>query len=157
MSTQPHGFDADAKAKAREDAPVTIGAQTFRRRRKVWPVQRGLRSLFREQERFSAQLLRLEREEEKLEEKRLTDAVVTELEGIAEKKSDVEEKLDDLAYRIVAFGLHPDGSGPEDTADVEHLKANLAQEEVSDLVRMIAGAGEPDPSPAPTTEATATT
>lgn len=59
---QPQGFDADARAKAREEAPHVIGGVTYHRRRKNWETTRTLRNLMRAQDRAQTKTARLVRE-----------------------------------------------------------------------------------------------
>lgn len=165
-STAAPGFDADAKADARSNAPVTIGGRTFHLRRRTWPVALRIRRVIREQERVAGQVDRLSRKLGRLadEEPAAGEALDAFDDRIAEASEELERQIDELveesdrlAYRLVAVGLHPDGDDPDAEADETFLQEHLAAEEAGALARMVAGAREPDPSPAPTAEATPTT
>jgi hypothetical protein len=114
-ATTPPGYDADAKATEREDAPVTIGGHEFRRRRKTWKVSRRMRLLSRDQERNVAlgQRLRLriaELEAEQAEaatsgEEEREAELEEQIEALVAKADDGTEVAETATYRLLALLL----------------------------------------------------
>jgi hypothetical protein len=163
-----YGFDADGRAKTREDACITIGDIVFHRRRKNWEVTRELRTLLRLQERAGSRSERL---------RARISALTTEIRGIQDTETaewtrlplDDEERIheieaqvdkldgevdaadtesDQAAYELIALLLRTDdGTQP----DVGHLKEYLDVEEAGDLAGLLAGGGEAPEGPTQTT------
>jgi hypothetical protein len=155
----PAGYDADAKAKLREDTPVTIGGHEFRRRRKTWKVSRRMRELSRDQERNVALGERIRHRIAELETEQ-TEAATA---GDTQREEDLEEQIEALVakadegtevaetatYRLLALLLIPplrsagDGQAPalegfgvldddelrDDTPAVEFLQVELDTED----------------------------
>lgn len=167
--TDKHAFDADGRAKAREDAAITIGEKVFHRRRKSWEITRTLRKLLRRQERSGGKQERL---------RARIDALTEEIRGVQDPKTgawikqpiteedrieeievqvevlqdEAEEAIldgDEAAYELIALLLRDDeGQNP----DLEHLKDSLDVEDAGDLAVTLSGGGEPaaDPTTTPT-------
>lgn len=167
-----YAYNADARAKAREDAPITIGGQEFHRRRKSWEVTRELRQLLRAQEKASSRAERFRAQIDALTEKirgvrdpdtgdwvkyPLTDEdEVAELEGKVDDLNDkVDEAIlegDNAAFEMIALLLRKE-NGDEaggDRPDVEHLKRELDAEEAGELAAVLASGAEPLEDPTQT-------
>ena len=160
-------YDADAKAKEREDAPVTIGGREFRRVKKSWDVTRTLRRLLRVQERSSEKITRLEAQKEAKAEKirgvRDIDTggwetppmfdedeiakLDAEVEALDDQVDKLSEESDQAAYDMIRLLLRdpaaPDGA--EAKPDDEFLKQHLDASEAAELVRLLTSGAEPDP------------
>lgn len=165
-----YAYDADAKAKEREEADITIGGRKFRRVKKSWDVTRELRKLLRAQERAGDKVMRLEAQKDALTEKirgvRDLDSggwvsyplddeekiaeVEQEVEGLDEQVDQLSEDSDNAAYSMIRLLLRD----PEAKDDVEpkpseeFLKKELDAAEAGDLVRLLTSGAEPDPTPA---------
>jgi hypothetical protein len=135
----PGGFDADAKAAARESSPVTIGGTIFYPRRKDWDTTRALRKLLRQQERCSARIRRVGTEIEALPSD-TPESKYDELEAMQDRHQD---EADEAAYGIIAL-LCADDAGK--SPSMEHLKKHLDVVQAGDLASWLAGGGEPDPT-----------
>lgn len=119
---QAGGYDADAKASAREATPVDIGGVSLRRRRKTWDVSRRLRFLGREQERYVAVGSRLrariaELEAEQIEEAskgnvELEESLEDQIQALVDKADDGTEVAETATYRILALLLVPPAVSP---------------------------------------------
>lgn len=161
-----HAFDADGRAKAREDAPVTIGEQVFHRRRKNWQVTRELRTLMRVQERAAGKAARLRARvsaltelirgvqdpktggwvKQPISDDAEIDRLEAEVEQFEEQIDVAGDAADDAAYDMIALLLRKDGEGDEHPA-VEFLKESLDSEDAGDLAANLAGGGEPAEDP----------
>jgi hypothetical protein len=135
-----HDFDADARARARESADVTIGGIVYHRRRKNWDATRALRRLLREQEHAIIKTQRLRKKIDALDPDAPDDEVFA-LEAEIDEQTDVS---DEKAYGIIVLLLR-DGDGQ--SPSVDHLKEHLDVEEAGDLAANLANGGEPDPTP----------
>lgn len=162
-----YAFDADGRAKAREDAIITLGERAFHRRRKNWQVTRELRALLREQEKAGNRGLRLRAQ---------IDALTEEIRGVQDpdtgewtrppvtdqaRVDDIETKVDALndqidqagddadlaAYKIVALLLRDDTDAPP---DLDMLKDQADVTEIAELAATLAGGGETLEDPTPT-------
>lgn len=124
--TDKHAFDADGRAQAREDAPITIGGKEFHRRRKNWSVTRALRSLLRVQEkagnkseRLRAQIdahtekIRGVRDPEKpgewlkppLDDDAEVEKIEAEVEKLQEQVDVVQDEGEEAAFQMIALLL----------------------------------------------------
>ena len=139
----PTGFDADQRAKAREDEPITIGAQTFHQRRKNWDTTVELRRLLRARDRTAMQ--RDKAIDELSDYDGDDETRLTELEA-AEEEAIVAAEL--AIYNLIAQMIHPAGA-PDGRGDVEHLKQHLHIQEAGDLSALLITGASPDPTPTP--------
>jgi hypothetical protein len=137
-----HAFDADGRAAAREDAPVTIGGETWHRRRKNWEVTRALRTLLRRQERAGIRQDRARKKIDALPPDEESDAQIDSLEA---EIDDATDASDEAAYELIALLLRSDDD-EQRHPDVDFLKASLDVEDAGDLAATLAGGGEPDPT-----------
>jgi hypothetical protein len=163
-----YAFDADERFKTREQAPITIGGQTFHRRRKNWEATRALRKLLRVQERAGSRGARLAARVEALTEEIrgvrdletgrfvkppiTDDARIDEIEAEVEKfEKDIDkagDAADNAVYAIIELLLRDEnGNSPE----VKFLKAELDVDEAGDLAAALAGGGETLEGPTQTT------
>jgi len=154
-----YAFDADGRAKTREDAPVTIGGMVFHRRRKNWEATRSLRKLLRVQEleggraeRFRARISALTQEirgvrdaetgewtRPPLADEQRIEQIEAQVDELNEKVDECDVESDQAAYEIIALLLRTEeGASP----DVGHLKEYLDLEEAGDLAGALAGGGE---------------
>jgi hypothetical protein len=142
-------FDADARAEAREQAPVVIGGVTYHRRRKDWNTTRAMRALLREQERAGAAQDRAQRLVDELSAaEQVDDAALDE----AYRKLDEAGDAADLAtYRLIALLLRTADGGD---VEPELLQQSLDVQDAGPLAASLAGA---DPDPTPAAAGTATT
>jgi hypothetical protein len=136
-ASSPHAFDADKRAREREAAAITVGGQTFHRRKKDWDVTRGLRRAMREQERSQTEQARLRKQ---LEDSELTPEAV---EALQDKLDDLGDEADEGAYSIIALLLRDDQDA---SPPIEFLKRGLDVEDAGSLASVLAGGGEPDPT-----------
>ena len=139
-SNGKHAFDADGRAKEREDAPVTIGEKTFHRRRKNWEVTRGLRALLRRQERAGVRADRARKKIDAL----AADAPDSEIDALEDEVDLATDDSDQAAYEIIALLLRDEQDA---NPDVDHLKSSLDVEDAGALAATLAGGGHEDPSP----------
>lgn len=158
-----HAFDADGYAKAREEAPVTIGEIVFHRRRKSWQVTREMRNLLRTQERASGKGARLRARVDALTEQirgvqnpqtgkwdqapTTDEAVIDRIEGEIDALNDEidasGDEADHAAYELIALLLRDDKG---DQPNVDHLKESLDMEDAGELAARLAGGGEENPT-----------
>jgi hypothetical protein len=135
-----HAYDADGKAAAREAAPITIGGETFHRRRKNWKITRDLRALLRKQERAQVKSMRANKKIDALD----VDADDAELDRLNGEIDAAQDNSDNAAFEIIALLLrNDDGASPP----VEHLKEHLDVEDAGALAGTLSGGAEPDPTP----------
>lgn len=140
-----YAYDADAKAKQREEAPVTIGERVFRRVKKSWDVTRELRKLLRTQERAGDKIARLEAQKDAKTEKirgvrdldtggwesyPLTDeeaiaAIETEVDALDAQVDELSEQSDQAAYDMIRLLLRDTRSDDERAADVAKAREEL--------------------------------
>lgn len=139
--SQRFAFDADAKAKAREGAPVTIGGVPYRRVRKNWDATRALRGLLRTQERHQTKQARVRRRLEALD----VDADESAFEALEQDIDALTDAADEVAYEVIQLLLRDDDGQPP---VIDHLKEHLDVEEAGELGSNLANGGEPDPTPA---------
>jgi hypothetical protein len=159
-----HAFDADGRAKAREDAPVTIGGEVFHRRRKNWTVTRELRALLRDQEKCGNRAARYRARVDALTEEirgvrdpdtgawtkpPMTDddaieRLEGEIDGFDAEIDAAQGESDEAAYAIIALLLRK--ADANDRPELEFLKESLDVEEAGDLASALAGGGETDPT-----------
>lgn len=165
------GYDANAKAKAREAKSFPIGERVFFRVRKTWDVSRALAKLLREQERLQDRALRLDaRKDAKaerirgirdidtggwvsypLDDTEAIEAVEQEVEQLEDEIDKTAERIDQCAYDMIRLLLQdptvqvddPEARKPSD----EFLKAELAAEDAGAMVRLLTSGAEPDPTP----------
>ncbi len=161
----PHyAFDADARAKLREDAPITIGGVEYFRRRKNWEATRAVRRHLRDQEKSGSRVRRLTARMDRLTESirgvrdpdtgdwkippAEDDAQVADLEEQIEAlEAQIDERMDESdesAFGIIVTMLRDKEGNPP---AVEHLKGALDIEEAGELATNLAGGGETDPLP----------
>lgn len=148
-TSDKHEFNADARAEAREQAPVTIGGQTFHRRRKTWEVTRSLRELLRRQERAGVKADRARKKIDALD----ADAPDEELFALEDQVDAATDEADEAAYEILALLLKA-AEGGESPSTV-HLKEHLDSEDAGDLAASLAGGGEPVADPTETPDSSA--
>lgn len=133
-----YAYDADEKAKAREEAPITIGGRVFRRVKKSWDVTRELRKLLRKQERAQDAIMRLEAQKDAktekirgvrdldtggwesypLQEEEAIEAVEREVEALDAKVDERSEESDQAAYNMIRLLLR----STEEKPDLENLQ-----------------------------------
>ena len=162
-----YAFDADARAKAREDAPVTIGELTFHRRRRNWEATRALREQLRTQEKASGRKQRLFARIDAVSEQirgvrdpltgewkspPLTDeaeiaALEAEVERLEDEVDAATDESDEAAYAIIALLLRDDEGNPP---AIEHLKETLDVAEAGDLSGALSSGEDPAEGPTPT-------
>lgn len=145
-----YAFDADARAKKREDAPVTVGGLDLHRRRKNWTVSRQLRDLMQQQARAQVRVMRIRKKIEDLD----LDAADDQIDELMADAGVAQDEVDEAAYRIIACLLATeDGDEP----DLDHLKEHLDVDDAGDLANALAGAEEEVADPTSAAAATAAT
>lgn len=132
-------YDADAIAKRRESADITIGGTKYHRRKKNWEVTRELRTLLRAQERAGIRIDAVNKELEAAD----VDADDQVFDDLYAKSDELADKADTAAYGVITLLLaDKDGNSPEDG----FLRENLDVEDVAVLARKLQGGREPDPT-----------
>jgi hypothetical protein len=137
--TDKHAFDADGRAKSREDAPVTVGETVYHRRRKNWKVTRELRNLLRKQERAGVRQERIRKQIDAL----AADADEAQLHELEDQIDQYGDEADEAAYEMIVLLLRDsDGASP----DINILKETLDVEDAGDLAAALTGGGAEDPT-----------
>lgn len=141
-TSTPKGFDADARVGERDQAPVTIGGQSYKRAKLNNTATRVLRTQGRRLNRIGRQLDRVDEHlTEALEatgDDRDEDRIAT-LEGEVDALQD--EQLT-VTYEMIRLQL-----GGDDGPPVEHLQEHLDMRDAEALSQFLNGdEGEPDPT-----------
>lgn len=151
-------FNADERAKVRDETPVTIGGRKFKRKRKVWDVSREVRKLQREQESAVAKSMRLRTRLAELEADQLelaakgdedgAEAMEEQINKLVEGADTSTEDAERVTYKIIEALLVPFAEdGPP--AELDHLLAELDVNDAGALARDLTGSREPDPQATP--------
>ncbi len=132
-------YNADAIAKSRESADITIGGTKYHRRKKNWEVTRELRTLLRTQERCGIRIDAVNKQLEAAD----VDAADEVFDELYAKSDELADKADTAAYGVITLLLaDKDGNSPEDGFLREHLDV----EDVAVLARKLQGGREADPT-----------
>lgn len=172
-------YNADDRAKARENTPAVVGGLSFTRRRKDWKTSRAMRQQMREQENAVARGNRIRARIAELEVEQIEAAAAGEDEREAElevlvqelvtKSDEATEAAELVTYRLLCLLLVPPtpgegedawrGFGPAEADEaaveggpVEHFQEELDVEEAVGLARELTGSVEPDPPMTPSSE-----
>lgn len=139
-TTASRGFDADARAREREDQTVTIGGREFKPVRRTTKVMREVRRIGREQERLNRRSLKLEQEAEKALEAGDEDKAAE----LANQSDDATNEATGLTFTMLAGLLELQGDALEDVAG--HIEEHLDLTDAEKLADHLMGGESPDPS-----------
>lgn len=163
-----HAYDADGRAKAREEAPITIGGRHWHRKRRNWKVTREVRKLLRDQEKAQGHSRRLQaqiaargeqvsgiRDYETGDWKTppITDAAAleqleAEIDALNKQVDKVDDESDLAVYRILMMLLRAEDGDTGPT--LKFLQDECDYEELGELAGMLASGAEPTEGPTPT-------
>jgi hypothetical protein len=139
MSDSPREFNADKRAKEREQADITIDGGKYKPARRTTGVMRELRRLTRADNELVQQSKKLDEEAD----------------DYAARQEALDADRERLVYEMTALLLTPSNGNPAPTA--EQLAEVLDFEDAGDLLDFLTPGSEKDPTAEGSTETAATT
>jgi hypothetical protein len=150
----PTGFNADERAKAREEGPVTIGGKTYHARKLTNRRLREIRAISRESQKEAKEIGKTSKEyQEAYDEAKVRklsdDEARLEAEAAGASADAVDEANQESLVRQLPLLLVDDNMQPVDAEVIrQHLEEDLDTRDVGDLMTYLLGNPDADPTPA---------